>query len=104
MSEPFDAQDELKLRPARTIYEGLPPKSRRRQKTRKPTFSIPFTSGPFGAQGELKPRPPKETFRRLLPVLPVISAAKLRVRPDCRQIPCWLRFTADPSRPLTHHH
>jgi hypothetical protein len=71
MSEPFDAQDELKLRPPRTI-----------------------TSGPFGAQGELKPRPPKETFMRLLPVLPVISAAKLRVRPDCRRIPCWLRFTA----------
>jgi len=104
MSEPFDAQDELKLRPPRTIYEGLPPKSRRTQKTRKPTFSIPFTSGPFGAQGELKPRPPKETFMRLLPVLPVISAAKLRVRPDCRQIPCWLRFTAAQATLQTHNY
>ena len=52
--------------------------------------------------GQGKPSPYKSTgngkaktrtFGNRL-VLSVISAAKLRVRPDCRQIPCWLRFTA----------
>src|SRR5882757_2135274 len=34
----------------------------------------------------------------------VISAAKLRVRPDCRQIPCWLRFTAAQATLQTHNY
>src|SRR5258708_2029827 len=57
---------------------------------------------PYKSTGMERPKPaPLETHRL---VLSVISAAKLRVRPDWRRISCWLRFTAAQATLQTHNY
>jgi len=53
----LEAISQIQGKSPRSILQGLPPKSRRTQKTRKPMLCNTFTSG-------LKPRPPKEPFTR----------------------------------------